>query len=53
MVSAHQSVGATKIVKLAENLKLTYRSAAQPMPSVYHIELRKTSITQVLDQTYF
>jgi hypothetical protein len=24
----------------------------QPMPSVYHIELRKMSITQVLDEPY-
>ena len=29
MVSAHQSVGATKITKLAENLKLAYESASR------------------------
>ena len=28
------------------------QSAAQPTPSRYHIELRKMSITQVLDQPY-
>jgi septal ring factor EnvC (AmiA/AmiB activator) len=36
-----------------EALRATIQqSAAQPTPSRYHIELRKMSITQVLDQPY-
>lgn len=36
-----------------EALRITIeQSAAQPTPSRYHIELRKMSITQVLDQPY-
>ena len=36
-----------------ESLRATIQQlAAQPTPSRYHIELRKMSITQVLDQPY-
>ena len=36
-----------------EALRVTIRQfAAQPTPSLYHIELRKMSMTQVLDQPY-
>jgi hypothetical protein len=36
-----------------EALRATIQqSTAQPTPSFYHIELRKTSITQVLDESY-
>jgi hypothetical protein len=37
MVSAHQSVGATKIIKLAENLKLSFGGAANAFRLSYRI----------------
>ena len=42
-----------KLERKNEVLRTTIQQlTAQPMPSSYHIELRKMSITQVLDQPY-